>query len=105
MPLHPFTLTAGVLLAASLAACGGDGDSLPQLTAAQSGTLASCTTLASGFSFASTAITAATVSAAGALTNAGQPVGEGDGGGGLSDTAFLVGKGNGLHLGKMSSLK
>lgn len=60
-----------------LTACGGsDPAPLPQLSAAQGATLASCTALASGFSYASTQLSAATVATAGTLTNAGQPVGE-----------------------------
>lgn len=63
--------------ALGLAACGsGDGDGgLPQLSAAQSGTLANCAAL-TGFSFSRTSITAASVVGAGTLVNAGQPVGE-----------------------------
>lgn len=69
---------ASLALASTLSACGGGDDDavLPQLGAAQSGTLANCTTLATSFAHASTAITAATVVASGTLTNAGQPVGE-----------------------------
>ena len=74
-------LLVGLALATMLCACGGDSDTpavqqLPQLGAAQAGTLSTCTTLATGFTYPSTAITAVTLVASGTLTNAGQPVGE-----------------------------
>ena len=62
-------------LVTSLTACGGsDDETLPQLSAASSGTLASCTDLATRISFANTTITAANAIAAGTLTVAGSPV-------------------------------
>ena len=74
---------ASILLlgAATLAfgACGGSDDAepaLPQLTAAQPGTLQSCTSLATSFVFANTTISGATVVPSGTLNNAGSPVGE-----------------------------
>lgn len=70
-PYLPIALAASM----SLLACGGnDEEPLPQLAAAQPGTLASCTTL-SGFTFAGTTITASSVVASGTLNNSGQPVG------------------------------
>ena len=68
-------LAAACALTALLSACGGSGDAT-QLSAAQPGTLASCTTLAGGFTYNNTAIASASVVAAGALTNAGAAVGE-----------------------------
>lgn len=70
-------IATSLAAAALLLGCGGgdDEEALPQLAAAQAGTLANCTALTS-FSFASTTITAASVVAVGTLTNAGQPVGE-----------------------------
>src|SRR5882757_4855613 len=62
-------------LVTTLTACGGsDDETLPQLPAASSGTLASCTDLATRISFANTTITAANAIAAGTLTVAGTPV-------------------------------
>ncbi len=60
-------------IAALLSACGGGGGdttpaALPQLAAAQSGTLANCASL-SGFAFANTTIASATQVAAGAVTS------------------------------------
>lgn len=71
-PFHPFA----VLALASLAACGGNGESIPQLAAAQGASLSACTALTTSFTHASTALTAASVVTSGTLTNAGQPVGE-----------------------------
>ena len=80
-PLSPMArrlrLTTGTAsascLAVLLAACGGGDDAaapatLPQLAAAQAGTLANCSSL-TGFSFAGTTITSATAVAAGAVTS------------------------------------
>jgi pimeloyl-ACP methyl ester carboxylesterase len=75
MSFRPYLLTA-VAASAALIACGGnDEQPLPQLAAAQSAALTSCTALSS-FSFAGTTVTAASVVASGSLSNAGQPVGE-----------------------------
>lgn len=65
------------MVAAVLAACGGNGNqpiSLPQLSPATGATLKSCTDLATKFSFANTTVTASTSVDAGALTIAGTPV-------------------------------
>ena len=72
--------TTGMGLATLLGvtACGGGGDAvetIPQLSAAQAGTLSACTTLASAFSAANTTITTAADVAAGQLTFFGTPVG------------------------------
>jgi feruloyl esterase len=74
--MDTWKVTAGVGLASlgCLAACGGGTDSLPQLTPAQTGTLANCATLVSNFTFASTTLTSAEEVAAGTLTVGGQPV-------------------------------
>jgi alpha-beta hydrolase superfamily lysophospholipase len=72
--LHPGFLAASLLPAALLMGCGDSDDALPQLAAATSGTLLSCTDLASKISFANTSITAANAVAAGTLTVAGTPV-------------------------------
>ncbi|MBI3367256.1 MAG: tannase/feruloyl esterase family alpha/beta hydrolase, partial [Burkholderiales bacterium] len=61
-------------LSGLLAACGGIGESLPQLSPATGATLSSCTDLASRIGFANTTITAANAIAAGTLTVAGTPV-------------------------------
>ncbi|CAN5915511.1 tannase/feruloyl esterase family alpha/beta hydrolase [soil metagenome] len=71
--LIPLAAGAATLLSL-LAACGGDDDSLPQLSAATGATLPSCTDLAARLTFANTTITAANAIAAGTLTVAGQPV-------------------------------
>nr|WP_315425826.1 tannase/feruloyl esterase family alpha/beta hydrolase [uncultured Albidiferax sp.] len=58
------------LVTAVLSACGGgsDGPAIPQLTAAQPGTLAQCASL-TGYTYAGMAITSATPMAAGAVTS------------------------------------
>ena len=63
--------------AAALSACTHDDDDnkLPQLGAANAGTLASCETLATGFSAPGLVIASSARVAAGTLTVAGQPVG------------------------------
>ena len=71
-----FHMPIAALALASLAACGGNGESIPQLAAAQGASLSACTALATSFTHASTALTAASVVTSGTLTNAGQPVGE-----------------------------
>ncbi|WP_374669449.1 tannase/feruloyl esterase family alpha/beta hydrolase [Ramlibacter sp.] len=71
-----FHAPLAALALASLAACGGNGESIPQLATAQGASLAACTALATSFTHASTALTAASVVTSGTLTNAGQPVGE-----------------------------
>jgi poly(3-hydroxybutyrate) depolymerase len=77
MRLQPFaTGRSKLFLAATavavLAACGGGGTSvaptLPQLAAAQPGTLSNCTSL-TGFTFANTTITSASLMAADAVTS------------------------------------
>jgi hypothetical protein len=75
---HVITVLTGLALATTLSACGGGSDApvLPQLSAAQAGTLSNCATLATGFAYPSTTVTTAAVVAAGTLTNAGQAVGE-----------------------------
>lgn len=75
LPTTP--LLATLLASLGLAACGG-GDSLPQLSAAQSGTLAvACADLASKLnSLSNTSVTATSVVAAGTLKLAGQDVPE-----------------------------
>lgn len=77
--MRKFMITAGAGLATLLAvaACGGGDDAdetIPQLTAAQPGTLSACATLASTFSAANTTIDTAVDVAAGALLVAGNPV-------------------------------
>ncbi|RCW75543.1 tannase/feruloyl esterase family alpha/beta hydrolase [Pseudorhodoferax soli] len=70
-------LAAALAPALLLGACGGSGDDdLPQLSAAQAGTLQSCTDLAGKIAFANTTITAAESIAAGALKIAGKDVAE-----------------------------
>ena len=72
----PIALAIAALL--GLSGCGGGSDSssaLPQLAAAQPGTLATCAALATGFVAANTTITAATDVAAGTLAVGGRPVG------------------------------
>jgi feruloyl esterase len=77
MPKSHFTLAAALAPALLLAACGGsDDDKLPQLSAAQAGTLQACADLAGRLALANTQITAATVVPAGTLTVAGQAVPE-----------------------------
>jgi hypothetical protein len=76
MTLHPLTVArtkpflaciTAACTAAMLSACGGGGSAgapaLPQLAAAQPGTLANCTSL-TGFTFANTTITSASLMAA-----------------------------------------
>jgi feruloyl esterase len=64
-----------LLTLAGLAACGGGSDDgLPQLSAAQPGTLASCANLLTSFSDANTTLSAATDIAAGTLTVGGTAV-------------------------------
>uniref|UniRef100_UPI0025F87C6D tannase/feruloyl esterase family alpha/beta hydrolase n=1 Tax=Rhodoferax sp. TaxID=50421 RepID=UPI0025F87C6D len=71
---HPGWLAVSLLPTVLLVGCGGADDSLPQLAAATSGSLLSCTDLASKISFANTTITATTAVAAGTLTVGGTPV-------------------------------
>jgi feruloyl esterase len=75
---HPqLALAAALVPTLLLGACGGSGDDdLPQLSAAQGGTLLSCTDLAGKITFANTTITAAESIAAGTLKVAGKDVGE-----------------------------
>jgi feruloyl esterase len=79
--MHPLKSASGLglLALAGLAACGGGSNDssaseLPQLAAAQSGTLSACATLLSSFSAANTTLTAATDVAAGTLTIGGVAV-------------------------------
>jgi pimeloyl-ACP methyl ester carboxylesterase len=65
--------TAAMLMTA-LAACGGDDDSLPRLSAATGAALSSCADLTTRISFANTTVSAANVIAAGTLTVGGAPV-------------------------------
>jgi feruloyl esterase len=74
---HPAlgVLAAASILSTLLSACGGSSGPA-QLSAAQPGTLATCSTLTTAFSHSNTVITSASVVAAGTLSNAGSPVGE-----------------------------
>lgn len=79
--MHPLKSATGLglIALAALAACGGGSDNssaseLPQLSAAQPGTLSACTALLTGFSDANTTLTAATDIAAGTLTVGGTAV-------------------------------
>lgn len=68
-------LALAVLPAALLIGCGGSSEEhLPQLAAATSGTLASCTDLATRINIPNTTITAANAIAEGTLKVAGKPV-------------------------------
>jgi pimeloyl-ACP methyl ester carboxylesterase len=69
-----FPLSTVLGTAVLLTACGGGGTSLPQLQAALSATLTSCTDLTSKISFPNTTITAASNVDAGVLQVAGKPV-------------------------------
>ncbi len=66
--LRPKTLVLSMGLTMLISACGGSDNSLPQLAAAQPGTLANCASL-TGFSFANVTITSATPMAANAVTS------------------------------------
>ena len=74
MRIHPLALSA--LPAALLIGCGGGSSDagLPQLAAANPGSLKSCSDLAARINFPNTTITAASPVAAGTLTVAGTPV-------------------------------
>jgi feruloyl esterase len=70
-PNAAWVVVAAACIAVLLSACGGSDDSpatLPQLAAAQSGTLAACASL-TGFTFGATTITSATQMAANAVTS------------------------------------
>jgi feruloyl esterase len=70
-PIPARAAIPAICVAALLSACGGSDDSvttLPQLAAAQPGTLANCTSL-TGFVFGNTTIVSATQVAAGAVTS------------------------------------
>ena len=73
-PSHPsaaWVVVPATCIAVMLSACGGSDDSaatLPQLAAAQSGTLAACASL-TGFTFGATTIASATQVAANAVTS------------------------------------
>lgn len=73
----PVAAGLGLATLIGLHACGGgdDGPSIPQLSAAKSGTLSACTTLATSFTAANTTIDSAVDVAAGTLAIAGSPIG------------------------------
>jgi poly(3-hydroxybutyrate) depolymerase len=77
MPTKKIPKALAALAVLGLAACGGGSDkaALPQLAAAQPGSLSACGGLATSFTAANTAITSATDVAAGTLMVGGQPVG------------------------------
>jgi feruloyl esterase len=77
---RPIWALSAVATAAALVACGGGDDTvpakIPQLTAAQAGTLSAACTSLTGFTYAGVTITSAATVAAGTLTLAGAPVPE-----------------------------
>ncbi len=73
-PYSPPLLALSALSVALLAGCGGSDDGPPQLTAATSGTLQSCSELAARINIPNTTITAANAIAEGTLKVAGAPV-------------------------------